>query len=424
MRMPNTIQSFLDLPRTLGRPRGRAPYIPQVDGLRFLAILVVFIWHSSLRADRYVERLSAHGVHTASLNPYMLHGEVGVDLFFFISGLVIAQAFLLSTRAWTFRDFYAKRFIRIYPPYLIALLGCYLILAVSGHKPEGASSFSQSSLSLSASFAASALYLHGLVYNVASRLNPPMWSLEIEIQFYLLVPFFMLGYLRVRSQRARMLLLGGLGAALIAGMAWLHGVYPFDNRYRLGLPVYAPYFLAGIATADLSTPGSVLARIKPGRLYDAALLAGLLLLGGIGLWFNRIDAHPQGFAANVLAPLLGLPAAFLIYHGALHGAVGRRVFGLPWFALIGTMCYSIYLTHIVVVQAVAEELLGRVPLHNPWLIWGVWMPVLAAAVFLLALVFYALVERPLMGGGPWFRKRPKAVPAPLASPIASGAEQG
>lgn len=86
----------------------------------------------------------------------------------------------------------------------------------------------------------------------------------------------------------------------------------------------------------------------------------------------------------------------------------------PWFALIGTMCYSIYLTHIVVVQAVSEELLGRVPLHNPWLIWGVWLPVLAVAVFLLALVFYALVERPLMGGGPWFRKRSQAVPAPVA----------
>ncbi len=392
-----------DLPRTVGRPVGRVAYIPQVDGLRFLAIFLVFLWHGSLRASRYVDRLHQQGVHVASFYRYFLHGEVGVDLFFFISGMVIAQSFLFRKKAGSFRDFYAKRFIRIYPPYLVSLVVCFLFLAASGHRPEGARAFAATSISLTSSFAASAGYLHSLVFDAPSRLNPPMWSLEIEIQFYLLVPFFMLGYLRVRRQAVRLALLGALGAALIVGMAVLHQAFVFDGRFRVGLPAYAPYFLAGIAAADLSTPGSLLARVQPGARYDALLLCGLGTLAALGLWFTRIDAHPLGLAANLLAPVAGLTATVLLYLGAMYGPVGRRCFGAPWIALMGTMCYSIYLTHIVVVQGVSELLLGRLPLRHAWLIWGVWLPVLAVAVLVVAFAFYLLIERPLMGGGAWAR---------------------
>ena len=396
-----------NLPRTMGRPVGRIAYVPQVDGIRFLAVFLVFLWHGSLRADRYVDTLHAHGLHTASFLTWFLHGEVGVDLFFFISGLVIAQSFLFKAlsknKGGSIGDFYAKRFIRIYPPYFLSLLGCYLILAISGHAPEGARSFTSSNISLTSSFLASAVYLHSFVFDAASRLNPPMWSLEIEIQFYLLVPFFMMGYLRLRRQGARIAALAVLAAGLIGLVALLHGSFVFDNRYRMGLPVYAPYFLAGIGVADLSTAGSRLAKLAPSYGYDAVLLGGLGLLTALGLWFTRIDAHPLGVAQNLAAPLLGLASVVMIYLGAMHGRVGRVCFGAPWIALIGTMCYSIYLTHIVVVQAVSEMVLDRLPMHNAWLIWGVWLPVLAVAVLLVAFCFYALVERPLMGGGAWAR---------------------
>ncbi len=393
------------LPHTLGRPVGRVAYVPQVDGIRFLAVFLVFLWHGSLRAERYVGRLHTHGYHTGSLMGLFLHGEVGVDLFFFISGLVIAQSFLFKTdlsrtKAWSFRAFYAKRFIRIYPPYLISLLVCYLVLAISGYHPRDVAAFG-SNISLTSSLLASAVYLHSFVFDASSRLNPPMWSLEIEIQFYLLVPFFMLLYLRLRQQAARMAMLALVSASLIGLVAILHGSFQFDNRYRMGLAVYAPYFLAGIAVADLSAAGGRLSKLVPSYRYDALLLGGLGLLVGLGLWFERIDAHPQGVGANLLAPVLGLGSVVSIYMGALHGRVGRVCFGAPWIALIGTMCYSIYLTHIVVVQGVSEVILNRLPLHNAWVIWGVWMPALALAVFLVALVFYIVVERPLMGGGSW-----------------------
>jgi peptidoglycan/LPS O-acetylase OafA/YrhL len=240
-----------------------------------------------------------------------------------------------------------------------------------------------------------------------------MWSLEIEIQFYLLAPFLMYVYLRQRRQAIRIAGLLVFTAAMILLAACLHEVMAFDNRYRLGLLVYGPYFLVGIAVADLSTPGSRLSRLTTGFAYDAVLLGGLSALGFLGIWFNRIDAHPQGMTANIECPLAGLVTAVLIYLGALHGRIGRKCLGTPWIALLGTMCYSIYLTHIVVIQGVSEVVLDHLSLHNRWLIWGVWLSVLALMVFACGFVFYLVVERPLMSG----RRRATTVPgSPRTTP--------
>ncbi|WP_158615489.1 acyltransferase [Acidipila sp. EB88] len=386
------------LPHELGRPVGRVAYIPQIDGLRFLAIFVVFVWHSSLRASRYADRLQKQGIDSGTLYRWFPHGEIGVDLFFFISGLVIAQSFLYRKSKWSFRDFYTKRFMRIYPPYILSLLGCFAVLGLTHHVPEGGGSFA-SNIPLLHSFAASAVYVHSLWFNAPSRLNPPMWSLEIEIQFYLIVPFLMLAYLRLKRQAARMAVLAAVSAAAILVVASFHLHGPMDHRFRIGLLAYAPYFLAGIATADLSKPGCLLNRIKPGAAYDAVMVVALVAFTGFGLWLCGNDAHPQGFWLNVISPLAGLVIVSMIYLGALYGHVSRAVLGLPWIALIGTMCYSIYLTHIAVVQGVSDIVLSRLHLENRWLIWGIWLPSLAVAVFGVGLVFYLLVERPLMNGG-------------------------
>lgn len=81
----------------------------------------------------------------------------------------------------------------------------------------------------------------------------------------------------------------------------------------------------------------------------------------------------------------------------MYGRFGRRVFGLPWVNLIGTMCYSIYLIHIVVMQAISEKLLKFLPFHDPVMIWGAWLLVLLPAAIATSMIFYTIVERPFMG---------------------------
>jgi peptidoglycan/LPS O-acetylase OafA/YrhL len=392
---------LLRLPQEIGRPSSQIAYVPQVDGIRCLAILIVVLWHGSLRAARYAHELGNGGIPVQDLNYLFLHGEVGVDLFFVISGLVIAKSFIAKPDRWNLGSFYIRRFTRIYPPYLLSLVACYFVLAVIGHLPADTNSFALSDFSLTGSLAASALYMHSIWFDLPSRLNPPMWSLEIEVQFYALAPFLMLAYLRLRSRVARIVLLLLLTGALTFVTAGAHDIISFDNRFRFGIFVYAPYFLAGIAIADLSGQGAPMSRLTPHFVFDTVLVCGALLFVWMGLWFNQIDAHPQGFVANLVAPAGGIAASVMIYVGALYGRIGRRCFGASWIALTGTMCYSIYLTHIMIVQGLFDVILRRLPLHTSVSIWIVWLAVIMLGAFGGGLVFYVFVERPFMGGKPW-----------------------
>jgi peptidoglycan/LPS O-acetylase OafA/YrhL len=67
---------IVSLPARIGRPPTRATYIPQIDGLRFLAIFVVLLWHISLRCARHVDFLNANGspvVGTMCYSIYLVH---------------------------------------------------------------------------------------------------------------------------------------------------------------------------------------------------------------------------------------------------------------------------------------------------------------------------------------------------------------
>ena len=182
------------LPANLGRESSRA-YIPELDGLRFLAIMFVLVWHSALRAARYIDHLNAAGAHLTTWFTAFPHGEVGVILFFFISGFVVSQPFVAKPRqSWRIGDFYKRRFMRIYPPYLIVMSLCFLVLGVLHHTPVDAYAYQYATVPLDQSFLASLVYLHGIVFDSPSRLNPPMWSLEIEVAFYAILPPLMLLY--------------------------------------------------------------------------------------------------------------------------------------------------------------------------------------------------------------------------------------
>src|SRR5215470_3611838 len=97
--------SFSDLPRRLGRVTSRGDYVPQIDGLRFLAILPVLFYHAGLRGARISPDPT---VNEALMSAWLPMGGLGVSLFFFISGYIIAYPFL-SGRAPRLADFYKRR---------------------------------------------------------------------------------------------------------------------------------------------------------------------------------------------------------------------------------------------------------------------------------------------------------------------------
>ncbi|SDT58317.1 acyltransferase family protein [Bradyrhizobium canariense] len=378
------------LPQRIGRPTTRTAYIPQIDGLRFLAIAIVLLWHVSLRADRFVDYLNLDGQQVYNLYPWFPHGEVGVALFFFISGYVIAQPFLSRPPAtWRIGRFYLQRLRRIYPPYVIAITICLLIVAAVGFGSA------TSNLPISHSWLASLFYLHGLVYDTSSRLNPPTWSLEIEIQFYLLAPLLIWLQMRSRHARLRTAVACVCIVLLIAAAGLFDFLRPFDGRFRYGLLAHMYLFVAGIVTADFVRMRTALSEIVSTR-FDLLFAAGVLSLLLIGLYFTQVDAKPGGGWSDVFWNFALLSAVLASYFGAMHGRISRRLMGAPWVALIGTMCYSIYLVHIVVIEGVASVLLKHIPLHHPAAIYSLYIVVLIPASLFFGALFYVVVERPFM----------------------------
>jgi peptidoglycan/LPS O-acetylase OafA/YrhL len=384
-----------DIPRRIGRPATRTAYIAQIDGLRFLAIAVVLVWHIALRSSRYAEYWNHRGAHIANLYGWFPHGEVGVGLFFFISGYIIAQPFLSRPRAqWKFADFYLRRLRRIYPPYLVAATLCLLAVIASGYH---SSRLAQENVYLS--YLTSLFYMHGMVFNAPSTINPPMWSLELEIQFYALIPYFMLFYLGGKrgSFKRRLAVAAVLISLAIIGSSLLDLAAPFDGRFRYGLLSHVYLFCAGVVVADYAQVHDPI-RAAPSLAFDGVFALGLATLFGLGLYLTRVDARPGGGWPDILAAVTMLVGVVAAYFGAMRGKVGRALMGDPWLGLIGAMCFSIYLVHIVVVEGLASLILRLPYLRDTWTVWVVHLLVLAPAALGVSAVFYLCVERPFMTG--------------------------
>lgn len=379
------------MPALYGRPQTGTPYLAQIDGLRALALLLVVVWHEALRGVRQVEALNLLGYGLPSPYTYVPHGEVGVDLFFVISGFVIAQPFLSRPPAqWRIGNFYTRRLHRLYPPYLGVLVFGALAAMTGLVRDRDIHGIPQWQ-----SFTASLVYLHSWVFDLSSRFDPPLWSLEIEVQFYAVVPLIMRFYGQVRDRIARAGTGLVLAGALMFFAAAVHGVIPYDGRFRFGLLAHVHLFVLGIVAADvvrwqrpLERPGS--------RAFDLAFMFGCAGLLAVGLWQTQVDAKPAGFLPYLLTDAATAAAAALIFAGAVAGKAGRALTGAPWLCLIGTMCYSVYLIHVPVIEATSQLLARTLPLRTSLALWVIWPAVLTIAVMLVSAAFYIGVERPFM----------------------------
>ena len=380
----------------LSRVTTSGELLPEVDGLRFVAIAAVVFHHlvsTYLPASGRVPRIETRNdwMGAADISPVVQAaycGYFGVHLFFVLSGFILALPFLRRASAGapppSWQSYYRRRLIRIEPPYLICLL-VYLVIKVARHG---------SLAELLPHFLASATYLHGILFQRESVINGVAWSLEVEVQFYLLVPLLMKG-LRVRNPRWRR---GGLLVAiLLCSLFSQLVVYPYTPRVvHLSLLNYAHYFLAGILLADLS-----LTKMAEQR---GTLLLGDLLVPLSGAAIVAILLHPgeQVF----LLPFL----IMLLYSGFHLGRIANRLIRWRWFVIIGGMCYTIYLYHnmfisLVFIRSVpkgggAEAFFGLLPSPPTGgsLAWEVvWQGLLVIpTLLLLSALLYLAIEKPFM----------------------------
>ena len=122
----NTIINFF---KSLKRSTVSTVYIPEIDGVRFLAISIVSFYH--LNNFFLAKAPYNFNVSDNLLNIFLQNGFKGVQVFFVISGFILAlpfaKYFLLSEKKPSLKNYYLRRLTRIEPPYFIALVIFFLL---------------------------------------------------------------------------------------------------------------------------------------------------------------------------------------------------------------------------------------------------------------------------------------------------------
>ena len=285
-------------------------YIPELQGLRGLAVLAVVFYHCT-------PRLKGTWAYGASL-----WGWTGVNLFFVLSGFLITSI-LLESRAKPnyFRNFYGRRVLRIWPVYVLLLVVVYL----------EAPWFIGPSIGMAirtAPWWAYFFFLQNLVHlNLPPALGPT-WSLAIEEQFYFVwAPL-------VRVLRRPWMLASVAAATLVVSPLARHA------DFRWMTPTHTLIHLDGIAWGSLLALG--LHRLRWTRSTWV-----LLGIGGTvaGFWATATVAGGTAFLDSTLGvAFAGLVLVAIASTGArnpLNAALARGP-----LAFYGRISYGLYMIHI------------------------------------------------------------------------------
>ncbi len=367
-------------------------FLPIVDGLRFVAIAWVFLYHS---AGYTVKKF--HGSDckvydvpfditkevVSSYTRFASVGFFGVQLFFVLSGFILALPFararLLPSnprRDPSIRAFYVRRITRLEPPYLINLFACAILLFLF----KGRDFFD-----LATSTLVSVFYGHGLILPGKELINGVTWSLEIEIQFYLLVPLFVSVFLLSNLRLRRLILLLSITLCCMAQSLWMSHI-----SHGLNLGNQLQYFLTGFLLAD----AYLLDWQNETRSYkwDAVGIGASVALVYLLLVNVNGTVATHGFAMHLACCVF----IYFAYSGAFRGRMLSKLLSLAPIYLIGGACYTIYLWHFLVISFVGGLVGASVSSGSMCTDTLIYSMVFAMASLPIMAVLFITTERPFM----------------------------
>jgi peptidoglycan/LPS O-acetylase OafA/YrhL len=358
-------------------------YRPELDVLRFIAFLFVFMTHRTDLAP--IDQARHPWFHAFSQI-----GVYGVPVFFFLSAFLITELLereRSATGTIDVRAFYIRRMLRIWPLYFLVFFGLVLL----NHALPGAGADSPTKWLCFMLFAGNwYITFNGWIEYPVN----PMWSLSVEEQFYLVIPF--LALLGRRALIALNFAVLAVSYAVIVGYA--RGFTP--------VPSFSGQWTNSFVHFQFFAGGMLLALALRGRRpeWHIAARCGMLCCA-VALWLVAsvvcgIKADlPQSTVAESLAGwLLVLAGAALMLVGML--GTPRRFLPGPLIYL-GRISYGLYLIHIFFFWLVYDK-------FKPWLPrlcdaagMGAWYETIGAllafaATVIVASVLYRTVETPFL----------------------------
>lgn len=291
-------------------------YRPDIDGLRAVAVISVVLYHADLRCPG---------------------GFVGVDIFFVISGFLITSLIWkdLETGKFTFANFWERRARRIIPPLAVMIFAAFVagwfLLLPYDFINLGRAAAAQ------AVFSANIYYWLDTGYFSSVAKEKPLlhtWSLAVEEQFYLIVPFVFWAAFRSKFFKSRSGILSLLGVGFSASFALsVYGVSNFPESTFYLLHTRAWELLLGSITAFIPALS-----IRRG-IREFISVAGILLIVIPMFVYNTATPFP-GLAA--LPPCLG--TALIIWSNSKQTVV-RSLLSMRLVVYVGLISYPLYLYH-------------------------------------------------------------------------------
>ncbi|MFK3847949.1 acyltransferase family protein [Agrobacterium pusense] len=302
-----------------------------IDLARVVAVVLVTAYHLSrvFPVDASLGPVDLYGVFR--------HGYLGVDVFFVISGYVMAMTWERQTGdfATKTRSFLRSRLLRLMPAYIVAIVFWVAVITSTGYAQKPVGAFHLIS---------HLTFTHTLFPSAFFSVSGVMWSLAVEVHFYLLFPL-----LTVLSWRDRYWFIGLCALVALTVTVFVPETHPLMYPLRWNVVTFLPLFMLGVFiyerkngnSPDLTwlfwplIVGSVAAMLvlKP---FDTNVFSRLILGGAIG--FALVAVSPfrngEGTIAKVISLIAAASYSIYLYNYVMFFLAGR-ISGVPAMA-VGT----------------------------------------------------------------------------------------
>jgi len=352
--------------------------VASLTGVRALAALLVVATHAAYTTGKYT-----HGY----VGLVFSRMEIGVPIFFVLSGFLLfgpwVRAAVAGATAPSLRRYAQHRVRRIMPAYAVTVLAAYLIYHFHDAGPNPGHSWN----GLLRNLTLTQIYTDSYLFSHLHQGLTQMWSLAVEVAFYLTLPviaYLLLVVLCRRRWKPGLLLAGLAGLALIspAWMVLVHTVDFLPDGARLWLPGYLAWFIGGMMLAVLSAVGSQC------HWFLAVPLAVLCYVIAATPIAGEATTSPTGLAQAVVKIVFYAVIATLMVAPLVLGNRGAysRLLGSRPMVWLGEISYEIFLVHLIVMEFAMVAVLH-------WRVYTGSMPVLFVVTLALTIPVAWLLHR-------------------------------